>query len=101
MPNVLKGVAALCLLCVTATASSALKPDATKLVAKDPAPGYLVPVPAHAVQVHPRIRAAINALVAAEKELNAAPHDFDGHRADAVKAIDKALEQLNLCMKVK
>ena len=91
-----KVAAALCVLCVTAAAS-----PAAKRAAATPAPGYAVPVPEHAVQAHPRIRAAINALQAAAAELKAAPHDFDGHRADALKAIDAALVQLNLCMKVK
>ncbi len=96
MSNGSKMVAAFCLLCVGATASSAVNTASAK-----PAAGYLVPVPEHPVQSHPRIRAAIDALVAAQAELKAAPHDFDGHRADAMKAIDRALEQLNICMKVK
>ena len=47
---------------------------------------------------HPRIRAAIKQLEEAKKELQAAPHDFGGHRADAVQAVDKALEQLRLAL---
>jgi hypothetical protein len=54
-----------------------------------------------APEPHPRIRASIAALNAAAAELKAAPHDFNGHRADALKAIDAALVQLNLCMAVK
>jgi hypothetical protein len=96
MSNGSKAVAVLCLLCVGAGASPAVNIASAK-----PAAGYLVPVPANPVQSHPRIRAAIDALVAAETELKAAPHDFDGHRVDALKAIDKALDQLNICMKVK
>ena len=96
MSNGSKVVAALCLLCVGATASSAVS-----VATATPVAGYLVPVPKNAVQVHPRIRAAIDALAAAKAELRAAPHDFNGHRADALKAIDGALEQLNMCMKVK
>ena len=96
MSNGSKVVAALCLLCVGATASSAVN-----VAAATPAAGYLVPVPKNPVQAHPRIRAAIDALDAAKAELKAAPHDFDGHRVDAIKAIDAALAQLNICMKVK
>jgi hypothetical protein len=59
-------------------------------------------VPATAVAVtaapHPRIVAAIKALTAAKDELQAAPRDFGGHRADAVKAIDAAIQQLNLAL---
>ena len=47
---------------------------------------------------HPRIRAAIRELEAAKKELQEAPHDFGGHRADAVQAVDKAIEQLRLAL---
>jgi multidrug efflux pump subunit AcrA (membrane-fusion protein) len=47
---------------------------------------------------HPRIHAAIKELEEAKKELQAAPHDFGGHRADAVQAVDKALEQLRLAL---
>lgn len=47
---------------------------------------------------HPRIRAAIRQLEAAKKELQEAPHDFGGHRADALQAVDKAIEQLRLAL---
>ena len=45
---------------------------------------------------HPAIHAAINSLERAKKELEAAAHDFGGHRVDAIKAIDEALKQLRL-----
>jgi hypothetical protein len=47
---------------------------------------------------HPRIHAAIRELEAAKAELQKAPHDFGGHRADAVVAVDKAIEQLRLAL---
>jgi hypothetical protein len=47
---------------------------------------------------HPRIHSAIKELEEAKKELQAAPHDFGGHRADAVQAVDKAIEQLRLAL---
>jgi hypothetical protein len=43
---------------------------------------------------HPRISRAITALQGAVAELQAAPHDFGGHRADAVAACNNAIEQL-------
>jgi hypothetical protein len=43
---------------------------------------------------HPRIHRAIVALDGAITELKAAPHDFGGHRADAVGACEKAVDQL-------
>src|SRR5579864_7424001 len=44
---------------------------------------------------HPRISRAITALQGAIAELQAAPHDFGGHRAEAVEACQAALTQLN------
>lgn len=43
---------------------------------------------------HPHIRAAIRELEQAKHELQTAAHDFGGHRADAVKACDEAIRQL-------
>ena len=43
---------------------------------------------------HPHIRAAIRELEGAKKELKEAAHDFGGHREDALKATDNAIEQL-------
>ena len=43
---------------------------------------------------HPHIRAAIHELQEAKNELQHADHDFGGHRAEAVEAIDNALKQL-------
>jgi hypothetical protein len=43
---------------------------------------------------HPRIHKAINCLKDAISELKAAPHDFGGHRADAVAACENAVSQL-------
>lgn len=54
--------------------------------------------PALAKEHHPKIKAAIRALEAAKADLNKAAHDFGGHRVDALAAIDKAEEQLNLCL---
>jgi hypothetical protein len=53
---------------------------------------------AFAAEHHPRIHKAINCLEAAIAELKAAPHDFGGHRADAVAASEKAVEQLRLAL---
>jgi hypothetical protein len=45
---------------------------------------------------HPRIHAAVRALREARAELQAAAHDFCGHRAEAVERTDAALRQLEL-----
>jgi hypothetical protein len=41
---------------------------------------------------HPHIRAAIQELREAKRELQTAAHDFGGHRAEAVEAVDNAMK---------
>ena len=48
--------------------------------------------------MHPRIAAAIEALKDAKAYMQAAPHDFGGHREAALKASDAAIRQLNLAL---
>jgi hypothetical protein len=48
--------------------------------------------------MHPRIAAAIAALKDARAYLEAAPHDFGGHKAEAIRASDVAIRQLNLAL---
>lgn len=48
---------------------------------------------------HPEIRAALMSLRRAKDHLEHADHDFNGHRADAIKAVDEAIRQLEVCMK--
>jgi hypothetical protein len=43
---------------------------------------------------HPRIRAAIDALHDANEYMRSAPHDFCGHKAEAMRATDAAIRQL-------
>jgi hypothetical protein len=45
---------------------------------------------------HPHIRRAVTELVSARKELQGAAHDFGGHKADAIAAVDAAIKQLKL-----
>src|SRR5450759_5996868 len=47
---------------------------------------------------HPEIRRAIAALERAKTDMQRASHDFGGHRADALAACDKAIEQLKLAL---
>jgi hypothetical protein len=47
---------------------------------------------------HPEIRKAITSLERAKYALQHASHDFGGHRADALAATDKAIEQLRLAL---
>jgi hypothetical protein len=48
---------------------------------------------------HPRMRAALHELREARKELKEADHDFGGHREEAVKATDHAIEQIEKALK--
>lgn len=48
--------------------------------------------------MHPRIAAAITALRDARSYMVAAPHDFGGHKAEAIRACDDAIRQLNLAL---
>lgn len=44
---------------------------------------------------NPRIHAAVDALRDARHELEDAPHDFHGHKQEAIDAIDHAITQLD------
>jgi len=48
---------------------------------------------------HPAIHRALKELREARRELKDAAHDFHGHREDALKAVDAAIEQLEICLK--
>jgi hypothetical protein len=48
--------------------------------------------------MHPRIAKAIEALKDARAYMQAAPHDFGGHRVEAIRATDDAIRQLNLAL---
>ena len=47
---------------------------------------------------HPRIARAIHELEEAIKYMEAAPHDFGGHKAAAIQDSRKAVEQLRLAL---
>jgi hypothetical protein len=47
---------------------------------------------------HPEIQAALSALQNAKAHLQSAAHDFQGHRVEAVRAVDEAIRQLQICM---
>ena len=48
--------------------------------------------------MHPRIAKAIAALKDAREYMQMAPHDFGGHKADAIRATDEAIKQLNFAL---
>jgi hypothetical protein len=59
------------------------------------------PAPAAAADPaeHPEIRAALESLHHAKDHLEHAAHDFGGHRVEAIRAIDEAQRQLDICLK--
>jgi hypothetical protein len=58
------------------------------------------PAPAPAPpEKHPKIREALAALHASREDLEHAAHDFGGHRVDAIRSIDEAIRQLEICLK--
>jgi hypothetical protein len=50
----------------------------------------------YGAEKYPHIRAALRELDGAKLELQNAPHDFGGHRAVALHAVEEAQVQLNL-----
>jgi hypothetical protein len=48
--------------------------------------------------MHPRLVKAIEALRDARAYMEAAPHDFGGHRVEAIRATDDAIKQLNFAL---
>ena len=60
---------------------------------------YPAGVPAASPEAHPEIHAAINSLRHAKEHLEHAAHDYGGHRVDAIGAIDRAIEQLDICLR--
>jgi len=49
-------------------------------------------------EFHPRIAAAIRELEEAIRYLEAAPHNFGGHKADAIRDARAAVRQLRLAL---
>ena len=69
--------------------------NANALPAAAPQPHAPAAVPAD----HPEIHEAIASLRHAREHLEHAAHDFGGHKADAIRATDEAIHQLEICLK--
>jgi uncharacterized membrane protein YccC len=52
----------------------------------------------HEKREHPRMAKAIKDLQDAVDYMQKAPHDFGGHRAEAVEASQRAIQQLKLAL---
>jgi len=57
------------------------------------------PAATPAAEPHPEIREALAALRRANGHMEHAAHDFGGHRVEAIEATNRAIEQLELCLK--
>lgn len=55
--------------------------------------------PAAVPEPHPEIRDAIASLRRAKEHLEHAAHDFGGHRVEAIRATDAAIQQLEECLR--
>jgi hypothetical protein len=65
-----------------------------------PAAGNAQPTAAAApaAEPHPEIHEAIASLRHAREHLEHAKHDFGGHREEALRSIDSAIHQLEVCL---
>jgi hypothetical protein len=81
---------ALALPAAAANGAPAAKPSP----AAKPAPAAPVPP-----ERHPKIHEALSALRVSREDLEHAAHDFGGHRVEAMRAIDEAIKQLEICLK--
>lgn len=84
-------IAGLSLPAAAANGAPAAKPSPAP--AANPAPAPAPP------EKHPKIREALAALHASREDLEHAAHDFGGHRVDAIRSIDEAIRQLEICLK--
>ena len=71
---------------------------ATESAQTTPTPTPVTPAGHRGHGPHPAIQGAIRALERAKADLQAANHDFGGHRADALAACDTAIAQLQLAL---
>ena len=82
---------------VTTRPVSSKTTGAVPAVTPAPAPAP-IPVPAADPQRHPEIREALASLRNARAHIHDAAHDFNGHREEALRAVDAAIRQLEVCM---
>jgi hypothetical protein len=59
-----------------------------------PATGAAAPA-----EKHPEIHEALESLRKAKEHMEHAAHDFGGHRVEAIEATNRAIKQLEICLK--
>ena len=84
---------------ILAFATPPAAPNAAVKVAVPAASNSVAPPITNVAGPHPEIRDAIEALHRAKAHLEHAAHDFGGHRVEAIRAIDEANRQLEICLK--
>jgi hypothetical protein len=62
------------------------------------APAAPAPAASPAMPPHPEIAAALEAMHNAHHHLEDAAHDFHGHRVEAIKHLDAAIHEAEICM---
>lgn len=72
-------------------AAAGPKASAVPVAAAAPAPAA-APMPPH-----PHIHEALEAMRSARHHLETAEHDFDGHRTEAIKHLDMAIHEAEIC----
>ncbi len=93
--SLLSASALLLAMAIPATAAGGKAPaPAPPTPSAQPAPAAPVAPP----EKHPEIHEALEALRNSKHHLEQAAHDFGGHRVEAIRAIDEAIHQLEICM---
>jgi Spy/CpxP family protein refolding chaperone len=91
---------ALMIVCAAVAAASLLMFNASRVQAEPPYgdhPG--IRIEAGPGELHPHLHRVIEELEEAKHELQEAPHDFGGHREEALRATEAAITQLRLAIK--
>ncbi len=94
----LLAVASLILALAFSTAAPAA-PNKANVPAKPSASALPATLAATPKEPHPQIREALAALRRAKEHMEHAAHDFGGHRVEAIEATNRAIQQLDLCLK--
>jgi hypothetical protein len=76
---------------LTLAISAAAGPKAPSTVLAAPAAAVPAPPP------HPHITEALESMRAGKHHLEAAEHDFHGHRAKAIEHLDQAIHEAEIC----
>jgi hypothetical protein len=76
------------------SAAAAGPKAASQPVAAVPAPPVAVAPPD---EPRPHIHAALEAMREAKRQLEAASHDYHGHRVESIKHLDQAIHEAEIC----